>query len=117
MTWDVEQFDTDAFHSTVTNTSRITIPSGKGGKYLFNARMLWATQAGGSRELKFFKNGVEVFWMPMAVAPTQTGAAYTTFLEVAAADYLEVYAWQNSTATVSNIAGLSSEFSCQFLGA
>jgi hypothetical protein len=30
-----ENYDTDAFHSTSTNTSRITIPSGKAGKYLF----------------------------------------------------------------------------------
>jgi hypothetical protein len=29
--WDAEYFDTDGFHSNVTNNSRITIPSGKGG--------------------------------------------------------------------------------------
>jgi hypothetical protein len=29
-----ENFDTDSFHSTSSNTSRMTIPSGKAGKYL-----------------------------------------------------------------------------------
>jgi len=29
-----ENFDTDAFHSTSSNTSRMTIPTGKAGKYL-----------------------------------------------------------------------------------
>lgn len=33
ITWDTESFDTDAFHSTTTNTSRITIPSGLAGYY------------------------------------------------------------------------------------
>jgi hypothetical protein len=32
--FDSEDFDTDGFHDLVTNTSRITIPSGKAGKYL-----------------------------------------------------------------------------------
>jgi hypothetical protein len=32
-----ESFDSDGFHSTTTNNSRITIPTGKGGKYQVNA--------------------------------------------------------------------------------
>ena len=32
ITWNNEYFDTDGFHSTATNTNRITIPTGKGGK-------------------------------------------------------------------------------------
>jgi hypothetical protein len=32
-----ENFDTDAFHDNSTNNSRITIPTGKGGKYLITA--------------------------------------------------------------------------------
>jgi hypothetical protein len=33
--FDAEDFDTDSFHDNVTNNTRVTIPSGKGGKYLF----------------------------------------------------------------------------------
>jgi hypothetical protein len=34
VTYDTEEFDTDSFHSNVSNTSRFTIPTGLGGKYL-----------------------------------------------------------------------------------
>jgi hypothetical protein len=41
ITFNSERYDTDAFHSTVTNTGRATIPSGKAGKYGvgFNVRV------------------------------------------------------------------------------
>ena len=35
--FDAEDYDTDAFHDTVTNNARITIPSGKDGKYHISA--------------------------------------------------------------------------------
>jgi len=36
LSWTSEEYDTNAFHDTSTNQSRITIPTGLGGKYLFN---------------------------------------------------------------------------------
>lgn len=41
LTWNNEAYDTDSYHSTSTNTSRITIPTGKSGYYQFygSARM------------------------------------------------------------------------------
>ena len=36
LTFNTESFDTDGFHSTSTNTSRLTVPTGLGGKYLVN---------------------------------------------------------------------------------
>ena len=41
ITFDAEEIDTDGFHSNVTNTGRITIPSGKAGKYLIITKLLW----------------------------------------------------------------------------
>ena len=38
VTFNNEDYDTDGFHSNTTNTSRITIPTGKGGKYRFYYR-------------------------------------------------------------------------------
>jgi hypothetical protein len=35
VTWNSEDFDTDALHSTVTNTGRITVPSGLDGYWEF----------------------------------------------------------------------------------
>lgn len=117
LTWDSEQFDTDSFHSTSTNTSRITIPSGKAGKYLFTARINWTTNSTGSREFKFFKNGTEQFWAPAALAATQTNNTYSTIWDAAVGDYYEAYVWQNSGGALTTIGGLSAEFSCQYLGA
>jgi len=37
VSWDAETFDTDAFHDNSTNPSRLTIPTGKAGKYLVHA--------------------------------------------------------------------------------
>jgi hypothetical protein len=44
-----ELFDTDSFHSTVTNTGRITVPSGKAGKYLLSFILQWQTPSATGR--------------------------------------------------------------------
>jgi len=44
-----ELFDTDSFHSTVTNTGRITVPSGKAGKYLLSFILQWQTPSASGR--------------------------------------------------------------------
>ena len=37
LTFDGESFDTDGFHDNVTNSSRLTVPAGLGGKYQIGA--------------------------------------------------------------------------------
>lgn len=44
ITWPVEDIDTDGFHSTSTNTSRFTVPTGKAGKYQIG---WWFSDIGG----------------------------------------------------------------------
>jgi hypothetical protein len=41
ITFTTEDIDTDGFHSNATNTSRITVPTGKGGKYLITANFTY----------------------------------------------------------------------------
>lgn len=41
VTWDTEAYDSDGFHSTASNTNRITIPAGMGGIYLVCAVVEW----------------------------------------------------------------------------
>jgi hypothetical protein len=53
LTFDSERFDTNAFHSTATNTSRITIP----GMYLVFGGIEFAASATGLRYLYFRLNG------------------------------------------------------------
>jgi hypothetical protein len=52
-----ETFDTDGFHSTSTNTSRITIPTGKGGNYSITGNVFPGTSAGSYAIIAIFKNG------------------------------------------------------------
>lgn len=41
VTWDTEAYDTDGFHSTSSNTNRITIPAGMGGYYWVTVVVRW----------------------------------------------------------------------------
>jgi hypothetical protein len=61
VTWDTELKDTDAFHSTSSNTSRVTIPAGKGGMYLVTGQLSFASNSTGLRNCEIKKNGVGYF--------------------------------------------------------
>ena len=52
-----EYFDTDGYHSTTTNTGRLTIPTGKDGKFLIIGRVWFDVNATGYREMRLNKNG------------------------------------------------------------
>lgn len=47
VTWDEEFWDSGGFHDNVTNNTRITIPSGLGGKFFFGAVVQWQNQPTG----------------------------------------------------------------------
>ena len=55
--FNAETYDTDGFHSTTTNTSRMTIPSGKAGYYLIHGLLCYPDNATGAREIVFTING------------------------------------------------------------
>lgn len=46
LTWNAEDHDSDGFHDTSSNTSRITIPAGLGGYYLVSVGLRWANGPG-----------------------------------------------------------------------
>jgi hypothetical protein len=98
LTFNSEDFDTDAFHSTVTNTSRLTVPAGLGGKYSIKAQLLFNVNATGFRNIKIYKNGVAVRASVEAI-PSSTiyvGLVMSTDLTLIATDYIELFAYQNS---------------------
>ena len=121
--FNAESFDTDAFHNNSTNLSRVTIPSGKGGKYLFTA---WANFVGngtGYRDLQLLINGTTLTgsstsgWKPDAVGYTAGNIA--VILNLVATDYVEVLVTQTSggnLALVGSIYGATG-LSCVYLGA
>ena len=91
LTFDTETFDTNTFHDTSTNTGRMTIPSGKAGKYLVTAAVTFATNSTSYREIYLFKNGS--FYSQVFPAPSGTGssgAVLSDLVDLAVADYVEI---------------------------
>lgn len=119
ITFDTEQYDTNAFHSTSTNTGRMTIPSGKDGKYLFTCTGYFNNSStSGSRLIKLIKNGAELSnaygsWVP--AAGTRTHCVVTIVLNLVATDYIEVQMLQNSGGSLNTDNDIT--FTCSYLGA
>ncbi len=120
ITWDTEQYDTDGFHSTSTNTSRITIPSGKGGYYLLTSHIALDDSSGtGDRSTQFWLNGVDTGKSYVNLQGTSSGFtamanSYIIYLSVG--DYVEAGIRQAS-GTSKNVDRTLSNFQAQFLGA
>jgi len=93
-----ESIDTDGFHSTTTNTSRITIPSGKAGKYLITFHVMYDPSVTGSRSINVNKNGSLL--MGSGEVPGSAGSyVYNSgsfIADLAVADYLEFMIYQTS---------------------
>ena len=121
VTFNSEFFDTDGFHSTSTNTGRITIPSGKGGKYLFIASALFLNLASG-KEARFYKNGNQLLSYGWTSASGVAGTSISAIIDLVATDYIEFRVVQGSggNADLYKSGGGAGEyafFQCQFLGA
>ena len=120
VTFDAENFDTDGFHTTSSDTSRITIPSGKGGKYLITAQAHWGTNGTRERVQRFVKNGSDLYqgtWAP-ANSNNQTGYSISTIANLTAGDYIELSVYQVSGGALNIIGGADwSQFGVVYLGA
>jgi len=101
--FDQENYDTDGFHSTSVNTSRITIPAGKGGKYEIFSNCNFQANATGSRNFGLLKNGTEIFrsYGARSESGNAMGMSIYTVEILAAADYLEVRQYQDSGGNLS----------------
>ena len=120
ITFDSENFDTDAFHSTSTNTSRITIPSGKDGKYLISSTLIWASNSTAQRAMKLLKNGTTYYeWCEDdANSSGITGFSGSIVLSLVATDYIEMVGSQNSGGNVNVNGGVTNtRFDIVYLGA
>jgi hypothetical protein len=93
VTFNSESFDTDGCHSTVSNTSRLTCQTA--GIYLVIGTVQWAASAVGIRVLRLLLNGATAvgYDQPGAIPVVQT---VTGLYSLAAGDYVELSAYQNS---------------------
>jgi hypothetical protein len=85
-------------HSTVTNTSRLTVPTGGGGKYVIGGYVYWTANATGRRVMRLFKNGATIL-IDTEMMKEGGGVSSQSFHFVdnaVAADYWELQAFQTS---------------------
>jgi hypothetical protein len=115
-----ESIDTDGFHSTTTNTSRITIPSGKAGKYSIAFNVMYDPNVTGSRSINVYKNGATL----MGSGEVQGSAGSYVYnsgffiAELAVGDYLEFMIYQTSGGALTVYCrDREKPFQVQYLGA
>jgi len=122
VTWDTDTFDTNAFHSTSVNTSRITIPSGKNGKYAVNSQIFMVMNDTKQLVIFLYKNGSLV-----GRSQNQSGSSnnlsvsFNDVYDLVATDYLEIFMFQNNgtSTNIQNVVGAAttSWFAITYLGA
>jgi len=120
LNFDTEDFDTDAYHSTSTNTNRITIPAGKSGYFVVTARIGYNNNRTGTRVGWLLKNGStylsSTFVQPNSSDPTTVTTA--TVVSLVATDYITMNAYQSSGGSLSTVVDQGKTyFSVQYLGA
>jgi hypothetical protein len=117
VTFSDEAWDTNSFHDTSTNTSRITIPAGLAGKYAFNLRGFFAANATGVRYIAVYLNGVSVRINYFPANAADFEIALNTKINLVATDYVEMYVFQNSGGSLNFTASATEgEFSTNFIG-
>ncbi len=122
LTFQVELFDTDGFHSTSSNTERITIPAGKGGYYLIVGQVSMtgtATLTNVRRVPDIRKNGSSTLKnVDAPIGQDYPNATVMAFANLAVADYIElrVYNGQGSSLPI-NDGPEATQFAAYYLGA
>ena len=104
--FDAESFDTDGYHDNVTNNTRFTIPSGKGGYYLLTSNIRYGNNATGGRSIDFYKNGSRIAgsYLP-TISGSSVAYSASTVINGAVADYFEVYVYQDSGGSLNITSG------------
>lgn len=105
LTFATEEYDTGGFHSTTTNTSRLTVPTGYGGVYQITASVTWTPSSTGAVFLQVRKNGAASTAPSLAASAGNFGSLFANGdpivqcngqLRLVAGDYVELYTAQNS---------------------
>lgn len=88
VSFDTEDHDTAAIHDTVTNNSRLTVPTGFGGKWHV-AAVLNMGSSGSGWAARIKVNGTTRATLPPG-AGSPAGSYASVILSLAAADYVEL---------------------------
>lgn len=109
VSFDQDDIDNDSMHSTVSNTSRITINTT--GYYQITASLSWTNDPSGTREAYVYKNNNGDTSLSTGTGLINTTAAYTSnfittvlippmIFSFTAGDYIELYGFQNTGGTL-----------------
>jgi len=125
LNFNAERTDTNGFHDNATNNSRITIPTGYGGKYLIWCLLEWAANGTGTRGVRLNINNN----YPGSNSATQVVNATTTYesqnqfvfyRELSVGDYVTLQVRQTSGGNLDaggSSNGYVNQFGVQYLGA
>ena len=117
LTFDLETYDTNSYHSTSTNTSRITVPNT--GYYTFTFSTIVSSVY--LYRFGFFKNGAQMntgfAWSTASPGGSAVNASIDLYLT--ASDYVEIFGYvaSNTDFYGNNSFTVPTTFSCQYLGA
>jgi hypothetical protein len=92
---ETDYLDTDGFHDPASNNSRITIPSGKGGKYLVFGQIV-NDQGSGPARIRINLNGSVFLENRFAQGNDDFTGQISSIITLAAGDYVELIGYQNS---------------------
>jgi hypothetical protein len=99
VTLNSERFDNAAMHSTSSNTSRLTVPTGGGGKYLFGGVVDFGLNSIGGRGCHIKLNSATFIAKTVMQANADGGSSSSTVTSsyaMNAADYIDMFAYQGS---------------------
>jgi hypothetical protein len=107
LTFNTETNDSGGMHSTTSNTSRVTVPSGGDGWYVITGNVEFAANATGQRAIAILLNGTSNIATERAVAASaaaNTQLSIATQYPLAAGDYIELTAYQSSGGALNVVA-------------
>jgi hypothetical protein len=119
LAFNTERYDTDTMHDPATNNSRITCVTA--GRYHLGVVISMAANATGYREVGLLLNGATVIAaadVPSVGAGAPTRLTASADYALAAGDYVEAYAFQNSggALNVEAVTAFSPEFWAHWIG-
>lgn len=120
ITFDSEWFDTDGYHSTSTNTSRITVPSGKAGYFAISGCAMTTTNSN-ANSVGIFKNGTRIFSHDYTGNGGNEAVFVNGIANLAVGDYVELRYYSGTSAKTlygyNDTADYTTNLFVQYLGA
>lgn len=118
--FNTENFDTNTLHDNATSNTRLTVPATHGGKWSISGAVAFGSNSTGERLIRVMLNGATILAEARAsVSSTATKVpVVSTIFQLAAGDYVELHAYQDTGAGLDALSGLGQTwFAAHKLGA